>query len=298
VNGPVWTQTVTNTKRVFLSVNIPEPSDPRQETIVKSAKLKLYKRSVHPNNLIPSNTVDRSVRIDIYQTILNPDVNMEDAADSQDRWLRKSIDSNLVSLDTTTGWEEFDVSMAVQDWIREPEMNFGFEVVCDSRYVMDSIISFVTWGSTDNEAYMDSIPVLNVLTQSRSILGRRRSERSVTASHEEDCAAVTTGSDEDIRCCRDRITVSFSEINWTSWVIEPQSFNYYFCRGTCPAGHRVAHQFSRIKSEILASNPSSPLSVRCTATRLNSLSLAHFTEAGSAVVSVFNDMYAAQCMCS
>ena len=57
----------------------------------------------------------------------------------QGPWLRRAVDSKLVSLDNGPGWEEFDVAAAVQDWIRDSATNFGLEVVTDTRYAVDEV---------------------------------------------------------------------------------------------------------------------------------------------------------------
>ena len=209
-------------QRLFFAIDIPEPTDPRKETIVKSASLKLYKREVKPQNLLVTDIVDNSVRVEIYQ-IVHP---------IGSQWLRRSVDSKLISLDKT-GWEEFDISRAVQDWIREPASNYGLEIVVDSRYQrMDDVVEFTLWSQAVRDRAHESarLPSLNVLTQEKRILGGRQ-KRSVIESRA-DC----TPGDNERRCCRYPLTISFKEIGWDSWVIEPASYDAYYCHGSCPAG--------------------------------------------------------------
>ena len=34
-------------------------------------------------------------------------------------------------------------------------------------------------------------------------------------------------------CCRESLYVSFAEIGWDDWIIRPEGYNAYFCRGSC-----------------------------------------------------------------
>lgn len=268
-------------KRLFFSVDIPEPADPRKETIVKSATLKLFKRDLRPSNLAVSDMIDRSIRVDVHQVLHLSD----------ERLLRRSVDSRLVALDKA-GWEEFDVSKAVQDWIRDPSSNLGLEISCDVRYRLEDLLTFVTWSvAVADDPYLSSLlPALNVLTHEKRILGRQK--RSLP--ERSDCLS----GDGEERCCRFPLTISFRDINWHQWVIGPDSYQAYYCDGSCPANYKVAHRFSRLKQLLRDRIPGTPLSVGCKETRMGNLNIAHYNSEGVAVVSVFENMFPLECMCA
>lgn len=272
---------VPRKKRIFFSVDIPEPTDPRKETIVKSATLKLYKRDVRPQNLQISDVIDRSLRIEIFQVLQL----------SADQFLRRSLDSRLVSLDKAA-WEEFDVSRAVQDWIRDPSSNLGLEISCDNRYRMEDVLNFVVWSPpvADNPYHVSLLPALNVLTQEKRILGRQKR----TLPERSDCVQ----GDGEERCCRYPLTIHFRDINWHHWVIEPASYQAYYCAGSCPRDYKVAHRYARIKSLMRERNPTMQLNLDCIETRMGSLNIAHYNSENTLVVSVFENMYPEECMCA
>ena len=54
-------------QRMYFAVNIPEPTNGHEETVVKSATLKLFKKAVYPDRLLADNIVAKSIRIDVYQ---------------------------------------------------------------------------------------------------------------------------------------------------------------------------------------------------------------------------------------
>lgn len=276
-------------KRIYFSVDIPEPADARKETIVKSATLKLFKRNVRPQNLVPTDNVDRAVRIDVHQILESPS---SVGGGGGARLLRRSVSSRLVSLDKA-GWEEFDLSRAVQDWIRDPSSNLGIEISCDVRYRMENLLEFVTWSpDVADSAYLSSLlPVLNVLTHERGILGR---QKRTTTTERSDCVR----GDGEQRCCRFPLVIRFRDIGWEDWVIEPASYQAYFCEGTCPPNYRVAHRFARVKALLRERLPNSSLTVSCSATRMGSLNIAHYNNEGILIVSVMENMFPLECKCA
>lgn len=65
-------------------------------------------------------------------------------------------------------------------------------------------------------------PFLVIYTHSRSRKSvHRRPKRSLT------CEA---GVNE---CCRESLYISFAEIGWDNWIIKPEGYNAYFCKGSC-----------------------------------------------------------------
>lgn len=254
------------------------------------AKLKLYKTDVRPRNLIHSDTVDSSVRIDVFQLL--PGRSNGSATDPA--LLRRTVASRLVSL-TKASWEEFDVSAAVQDWIRNPGSNFGLEVTCDSRYRLNDLLEFVVWSQAVRDSSYSSsrLPILNVLTQERRIISRQ--VRSASAARDGDCVQ---GSGEH-RCCRYPLTVSFRDIGWESCIIHPREFQFYTCAGTCPPGFRVAHHFSSMKGRLSEINPDLTLPVRCAPTKLLPLILVHLSsDKNTTTISALDNILPEECMCA
>lgn len=279
-------------KRIFFSLDIHEPQDANRETIVKLAKLKLYKTDVRPRNLIHTDIVDNSVRIEVYQLLPG---SSGGSTGTDPPLLRRTVDSRLVSL-TKASWEEFDVSAAVQDWIRNPDSNLGLEVTCDSRYRLTDLLDFVVWSQSLRDSSYSSrhLPTLNVLTQVRRI--HPRPVRSAGASSSSgDCVQ---GSGEH-RCCRYPLTVSFRDIGWESWIIHPREYQVYYCAGACPPGFRVAHRFSSMKSLLSEVNPDLTLPIRCAPTRLLPLIVVHLNSDGNTMtVSAIENMLPEECMCA
>ena len=112
---------------------------------------------------------------------------------------------------------------------------------------------------------------------------------------------LCTAGDDETRCCRRPLWISFREIGWHDWILQPQGYEAYYCYGSCPAGHRTAHNHAAIREQLARSTTNSSFQTiprpACTATRLGSLALVHILN-GRRVVTVFNDMIVEQCRCA
>jgi len=133
---------------------------------------------------------------------------------------------------------------------------------------------------------------------------RHRSRRSVlpdvSLSSSSADEPLCTADDVETRCCRRPLWISFREIGWDDWILAPDGYQAYYCYGSCPPGHRTAHNHAAIRELVLTAAPGGGLPVprpACTATQLGSLALAHYLN-GRRVVSIFNDMIVEQCRCA
>lgn len=34
-------------------------------------------------------------------------------------------------------------------------------------------------------------------------------------------------------CCRDELYINFEDIGWNDWILHPNGYHAYFCRGSC-----------------------------------------------------------------
>lgn len=55
----------------------------------------------------------------------------------------------------------------------------------------------------------------------------RRPKRNIN------CSATTTS------CCRDSLYISFAEIGWNDWILQPPGYHAYFCRGSCASAASI-----------------------------------------------------------
>lgn len=134
-------------------------------------------------------------------------------------------------------------------------------------------------------------------------VARRRSRRSVLPNVSVSSAAdeqLCTAGDDETRCCRRPLWISFREIGWDDWILAPDGYQAYYCYGACPPGHRTAHNHAAIRELVVAASAGGGLPIprpACTATRLGPLTLAHYLN-GRRVVSIIDNMIVEECRCA
>ena len=266
------------------NIDIATPKNTTQQVYIESATLKLYKLRVKPHNMRNRMSVDDQVRVNVYQ-LLSDIANVTNG--TQD--IRKLLDSRLVSLETL-GWEKFDISSAVDVWLRHPERNFGVEVACHHQ-VLGAVVEFAIPSADwqDAELRRELTPHVDVYSRRKPVQARRK-----RSDEKFDC----TQGDGEQRCCRYPLWISFEHIGWSGWVVAPDGYKAYYCDGTCPYRYKIAHTFAAIQSLINKNNPSAVPAPCCTAAKLSPFTLLHYNNKDQLVVSVYDDMVIDECMCA
>ncbi|KAK3580949.1 hypothetical protein CHS0354_006974 [Potamilus streckersoni] len=272
--------------RLYFNTLLSHPNDATRELHIHSAKLSLFKMAVRPENLKDNFTVDKAIRVNIYQIL---------SFKSKWDYKRKLIDSKIISV-ASTGWETFDIKNAVQDWVDSPENNIGIEICSDSQD-LNEVLEIATSEPRNRNIFAltnatdlgnSTLPVLRVYTEERSVLKRAKRDED-----REDC----TIKDGEKKCCRYPIKISFREIGWDNWIIAPADYNGYYCAGSCPYTHKMANTFSAIKALLHLRNPSTVPSPCCYATRLRPFTILHYDENNRYTFSDYPDLIVDQCRC-
>ena len=266
--------------RLFFPVLISHPDDHLRETSVQSAFLKIFISKFHSTS--PSGPQPNSrVVLQAYQLL--EDHTKAAAAGRLPR--KRLLDSMFVHVDHT-GWVKFNIKQAAVDWHKDPASNHGIEIQTED-YNLPEILTIVTSRSKDK----NHTPTVTVYTKEESILGR--SKREADFNEPFNCRQ----GDSESRCCRYPLMVSFREIGW-DWVIAPDSFQAYYCDGSCPYRFRAAHRFSSVQSILHMLNPLSVPSPSCTPQDLSPLELLHATKNGGLAVTRVNQMVVGNCGCA
>ncbi|XP_066552422.1 protein DVR-1 [Amia ocellicauda] len=118
--------------------------------------------------------------------------------------------------------------------------------------------------------------------------GKGRTKRSA----EEDC------QQDESRCCRKSLRVSFKEIGWSDWVLAPETFTMYFCDGSCPHNYKPASMHAQIKARMHhISNGATPPPC-CVPAAYKPMILMHYDSEGKPTLSPFEDMVVSKCHCA
>ena len=100
------------------------------------------------------------------------------------------------------------------------------------------------------------------------------------------------------KCCRQSLYVTFKEIGWHDWIIEPTGFEVNACKGRCSGGGiYVAKGHGFVKKELMRKKKNNFLSVCCVPTKFGRLTLLHFDEDGLIFKTTLKNMVVKECGC-
>lgn len=178
----------------------------------------------------------------------------------------------------SAGWIRFDASILLAKLSPEQFSN-----------VLDIEVISASSESVPIEIGIDRNPLLVVLTKST----KSRSKR----------ATVTECTDDTATCCRKSQYLSFHDIGWDDWIVQPEGYYANICKGKCTnIVHAKTHHAQVIISLMSRSsgiNNSDILnSVHCTPKAYKPLSIIYTDDKGLKVISNLPDMSVAECACS
>ncbi|XP_061401057.1 growth/differentiation factor 8 [Musca vetustissima] len=186
------------------------------------------------------------------------------------------------SIDVQDEWMKIDIEWPIKRWYGKHDLSHLIQITCQScdMAAMEHIIS------TD----MDYRPFIIVNTQSRR--RQTRQKRTINCTH-----GVT-------ECCREKLYISFEDIGWSDWIIEPKGYDAYFCRGSCNRVASVANSASPHSSFVqkLLNKPGRrnrnlELVPCCTAKTYSSLQLLYLENNSTGTVKTFPNMIVESCGC-
>lgn len=115
----------------------------------------------------------------------------------------------------TEGWIKVDVAQVIRNWLDYQDSPIhAINVACKTcgRDVNNSPVSFKS----------KLKPFLVIYTHSQQ---KRMSYKRV--KRHSNCSPSVN------ECCRESFYVSFAEIGWDDWIIQPAGYNAYVCKGSC-----------------------------------------------------------------
>ncbi|XP_034667936.1 inhibin beta A chain [Drosophila subobscura] len=210
------------------------------------------------------------------QTIVVSEV--EQQMDSKYLPLAKAI--AIQSVDVQDEWMKIDIEWPIKRWIGSHELSHLIQITCESCDIsdMEEIIS----------VDKDYRPFIMIDTQNRR--SKSRQKRSINCS-----SGVT-------ECCREQLYISFKDIGWSNWILQPEGYHAYFCRGSCSSLASVTQAASHHSSllKILntnGTNKSLELVPCCTAKQYSSLQLVVMDSSNTATLKTLPNMVVESCGC-
>lgn len=226
-------------------------------------------------------------------------------------WRGNLITSRLVPIHTQ-GWEVFNVTQTVSNWILKSEENNGILVVTtlpSGDWVGSEALHPGEYEETaDKDAYLvlfsdDGRPGS---TNHRSLNLGYANHATESGAHEDKQgrwrrAAPSLLRSRPLTCQRVPLFVDFEEIGWSGWIISPRGYNAYHCKGSCPfpLGENLrATNHATVQSIMhalkISHNVDTPC---CVPDKLQSINLLYFDDEENVVLKQYDDMVAVSCGC-
>ncbi|CAL1269768.1 unnamed protein product [Larinioides sclopetarius] len=182
---------------------------------------------------------------------------------------------SVVNQTKSAGWTRLDVTTLISK-IRANVLDL--EVFSNS-------------GDVPLEFGNDENPLLVVI--SKSIEENSRSKRHAAA----DCEV------ESSSCCRKVLFVSFKDIGWDDWIVQPEGYNANACKGSCDnrldlTDRHHTHVLLRLISKSGHKYPDVNDSVHCSPKAYSPLSIIYTDNKGLKVITNLTDMSVTECACS
>ncbi|XP_037927328.1 inhibin beta B chain [Teleopsis dalmanni] len=189
----------------------------------------------------------------------------------------------IKSVNIQDEWLKINIDWPIKRWFGNHELSHLIQVSCQSCDIrfMEEMISI-------DKGYR---PFIMIDTQNRRRPSRQK--RGINC---------TDGVTE---CCRERLYISFDEIGWGDWIIQPRGYDAYFCRGSCSSVASVAQASSHHSTfiqKVLSKRRSQgqkPLELIpcCTAKQYSSLQLVFMDSNNTATMKTFPNMVIESCGC-
>uniref|UniRef100_A0A8C4TTG8 TGF-beta family profile domain-containing protein n=1 Tax=Falco tinnunculus TaxID=100819 RepID=A0A8C4TTG8_FALTI len=124
---------------------------------------------------------------------------------------------------------------------------------------------------------------------------------SASMSRRPRAAALPSAESQVTACHRREFYVDFHAIGWSGWIIYPNGYNAFSCKGSClfPLGESLnATNHATVQSIVHTLKLSQDISTPCCVPdELKSLNLLYFDDKENVVLKNYKDMVATRCGC-
>lgn len=180
----------------------------------------------------------------------------------------------------TAMWYMFDITTVVDQWIDDPESNYGLKITAfDPNGFQLAVVSLTQELENRYLPYLE----LTTVRQSRIV---SRPLRSL------DCHETNA----EHRCCRHPLEIEFQALR-LDFVIAPTSYRAYFCSGTCPYLYATQHVHGHLLQQTDPA-PSRFHGLCCASTSFAPLDILYFNDEGNVIRKTVPDMIVTGCGCA
>ncbi|NXM71805.1 BMP2 protein, partial [Serilophus lunatus] len=255
------------------------------EEILK-AEFRVFKLKV--THVSGRSDVNHFCKVEVYELL-------ESGSKPQKKHL---IASRLLSL-YTEGWEVFNVTQTVSKWVGNSSSNRGFLITTTHVFSNRIEHNLVKFAKSQSTLQKSRNALLVLFTNSN----KQRSPSFVPSSTSKRPRAAPVPSDKSqvTACHRRELYVDFHAIGWSGWIIYPNGYHAFYCRGSClfPLGESLnATNHATVQSIVHTLKLSQDVSMPCCVPdELKSLNLLYFDDKENVVLKTYKDMVATKCGC-
>jgi len=268
---------------------------PPEETIME-AQLRLYKESINEGG-----SEDVSCNITVFELV--------QGLDPEDKELHY-LDSVNVSVDHT-GWIKLNVSGAASDWVFYPDKNQGLYLSIQKEGQTRELHPREI-GLIGNKGPADRQPFMVAFFKTPQELHHVRRTRAANRRQRMDVSDYN-GNDYNIhqylsedknfakRSCQTRtLFVSFKELGWQNWIIAPDGYSAFYCKGECSfplnaqmnaTNHAIVQTLVNLMKPQIVPKPC------CAPTKLSSISVLYFDDNSNVILKKYKNMVVKACGC-
>ncbi|KAG7275591.1 hypothetical protein CRUP_030625 [Coryphaenoides rupestris] len=222
-------------------------------------------------------------------------------------------------------WEKFDVTRAVQSWIKSGHGESEFEVMVDNRDCFSYEGGFGKACCLDVSISIGDNTSAALIVFSDDLESRKREAKKELKEmilHEED-TAFYPGADwqqfpneipesspsqprrtrrkaEPEYCRKTSLKVTFKDIGWDSWIVAPPEYDAFECRGQCyfpltdemtPSKHALIQTLINIR------NPKKANMACCVPIKLDPITVMYQENGRLTIRHLYEEMKVAECGC-
>ena len=270
-------------------------SMPCHET-VKGAELRLLRRSVE--SLAAQENDHVLHRINVYE-VLKPFSHSRSAYDKE---VTRLIESRVVDV-RTSGWESFAVGDTIQNSISNNSRDLKLEISVET---LEGAASPHIHVHLDEEHSTEGLwseqrPLLVTYTHDpKHHVPRSRRKRSVYSEEGNTKKHRRKRSAKEPNCQRRPLYVNFSDVHWNDWIVAPEGYQAFYCKGNCPfplPEHLNNTNHAIVQTLVHSVQGDAVPRACCVPTSLSTISILYMAQNDKVVLKNYEDMTVEGCGC-
>ncbi|KAK6620057.1 hypothetical protein RUM44_006457 [Polyplax serrata] len=176
------------------------------------------------------------------------------------------------------GWIKLDILETVRKWLELNTRRHVIQVMCKTCGYL--------WPWTPVSLKNERLPFLVINTENNR--KKRRPKRNINC---------IPGLSE---CCREKLYISFVDIGWNEWIIQPRGYDAYFCRGSCSNAASLTlsgSAYNSVVRKLIRGGKKVELVPCCTATHLSPIQLIYMDNNETITQKTLPNMVVDACGC-